>query len=193
MKRIAFLASLLLLLSGAAPAASPSKASLKGAYFFQFTKADSISWGKQLSVKCFGITYNEFVGGSQANTQMTYGTMTFSGSGTFSVVQTEAGDLNQSASNDTVSLSCTTNPKQPITSTSGNPVFEVGTTSTLTGNYTVDSNSTGVLTLAGSDNKGVDLKLGAFNSDNIATVVLMIQLKANGAGENSSGVAILQP
>ncbi|MGB6690736.1 MAG: hypothetical protein WBE76_23110 [Terracidiphilus sp.] len=195
MKRIALLASLVFVLSGAAQAASPSKASLKGTYFLQFTKAQSISWGKQLSVKCFGVTYNQFVGGSSVNTQITYGTVTFSGAGTLNVVLTDSADLDQDASNDSVSLSCTSNPKQPITSNSGNPVFAAGTQDTVTGTYTVASNSTGVLTPAdpSTNGKGIEMKLGAFNGDNIATVVLMMQLKTNGDGENSSGVAILAP
>jgi hypothetical protein len=184
--------SLLLLSFSAANAATTTKASLKGAYFFQVTQVQEVSWGKQVSKTCFGTTYTFYLGGQAASTKLTTGTVTFTGSGTFSMSATQYGQFDQTASNNTVSISCTSNPKEPYTTNSGSAVFDAPSTMTMTGPYTVASNQTGTMTVSGGESdEVVDLDLGQLNSSGVAGVVLISQPgKAN--GDYSTGVAILK-
>lgn len=182
----------LLLLPCAGYAASPADASLKGTYAFQMSQSELVTWQRLVSVTCFGVTYTHEPSGMSVDTQVIAGTVTFSGSGTFSMAITKYGVFDQAASNATVSASCTGNPHAPVTTNGGHPVLSNGVESTTTGTYTVGSDGTGTFTLAGSNSDEViDLLLGQFNGENVATQVLFRQvLKNNGNG--ATGVGILK-
>jgi len=192
MKRIAFAASVVLLLSCAAYAATPSAASLKGAYAFQSSRVQTVYWGKTVSATCFAITYTMWLGGQSTGTRVDAGVITFSGTGTFSINVTQYGDFDQADSNNTVSITCTGNPKQPYTTNSGYPVFYPSSAITDTGSYTVGATGIGTFDFTGGkpDEAGA-ISLGQYNSSGLAGVVLMRQVLHNN-GELSTGIAILQ-
>jgi hypothetical protein len=191
MRRFALVASQALILSCAAYAAVPSDASLKGTYALQMTQVQEVSWGKSVSATCFGVTYTQFLGGQTAATRVTAGTVKFSGAGTFSMSTTQNGGFNQAASNSTVTISCTSNPKSPYTTNAGYPVFLPAATSTVTGTYSVASSATGTMVFADSDpDEVVDISLGQFSTSGVAGVVLIRQVLKNN-GDYSTGIAVL--
>jgi len=192
MRAFVVAASLVLLSSCAALAATPSNASLKGTYFIQISQVKEVYWSKSLSATCFGVTYNQFLGGQSSSTKLDTGTITFSGSGTFSMSVTQYGNFDQTLSNNTVTMSCTSNSKAPIITNSGSAVFDAAAPMTITGTYTITSNETGTMSFAGGNsNELVDLSIAQLNSSGVATVVLVSQvLKPN--DQLASGIAILK-
>jgi hypothetical protein len=184
--------SLLLLSFSAANAVTPSKASLKGTYFFQVTQVEVVSWGKTVSATCFGTKYSFFVSGQAVANKVNFGTVAFNGTGTYSMSTSEAGELNQTASNNTVSITCTSNRSQPYTTNSGSPVFEAPSPTTMSGSYTVASDQTGTMTLSDPDGEQIiDLSLGDLNASGVAGVVLISQ-PGKKDGNYTTGIAILK-
>jgi hypothetical protein len=192
MKRFAVAVSLLLLASCAAHAATTTNASLKGIYFFQLTQVSEVYWGKNVSITCFKNNYSMWLGGQQASTKLTTGTINASGAGSFTISATQYGVFNPTASNATVSISCGSSSKNPIVTNSGSAVFDPPTTLATTGNYTVTSSGTGTMTLAGGKSSElIDISLGQLNGSNVAGVVLISQPYKPNANYNT-GIAILQ-
>jgi len=192
MRPFAVAASLLLLSSCGAQAATSPDASLKGTYFIQISEAQEVYWSKSVSAKCFGVTYTQIRGGQTTSTKLDTGTVTFSGSGTFSMSITEYGHFNQALSENTVTMSCTNDPKSPITVSDGSAVFDAAAPMTVTGTYTITSNETGTMAFAGGKpDELVDLSLGQLNPSGVAGVVLFSGvLKPN--DQISTGIAILK-
>jgi hypothetical protein len=193
MKRCAAVTALIMLLSSAAYAAAPSEASLKGTYAFQVSDVQQVSWYKSVSATCFGIKYTSTIGGQSVANVITAGTMTFSGTGTLSsIAATKYGKLDQAASNETPTMTCTGNPNQPYTTNAGYPVFYPSAPMDTTGTYTVTSAATGTLTSAGSSaDEVIDISLGQFNAAGVAGVFLMRQTEKNN-GEGSTGIGVLR-
>lgn len=192
MKRLALAVFPGLFLSLAAFAATPSNASLKGTYAFQMSKVQEVSWWKTVSATCFGVKYTVTLGGQTASTKVTEGTGTFNGTGSFSISATNYGEFDQTDSANTVSISCTGNPKQPYTTNSGYPVFFPSSNQTVTGTYSVTSAGTGTMIFANSTpEEDMDFSLGQLNSTGVASVVLMRQVRKNN-GEASTGIAVLK-
>jgi hypothetical protein len=194
MKHITLLTSVLMLLPCAGYAASPSNASLKGSYAFQFTQTQTVTWSRSISIKCSGTTYSVTPFGQSIGTQILVGTMTFSGSGTITISYTEYGVFNQDASNAAASASCTGNPNAPVSYNPGNPVFDNDITESNSGTYTIGSSGSGSLTLAakGSDKETIlNAVLGDFNASGVAQVLLFMQANKNG-GNGGTGTAILK-
>jgi hypothetical protein len=192
MQRPAVAILLGLLLPCAAFAVTPSKASLKGAYAFQMTTVQQVSWWKTVSATCFGHKYTVTLGDSTVDTVLMAGTATFNGAGGFSANFTEYGDFNEAASANTVSIACTSNPNQPYTTNSGHAIFYSPSTLAFTGTYTVAS--TGIGSMSVLDPNGtvvIDMSLGQFNSAGVSGVVLLRQVTRE-AGDASSGMAILK-
>jgi len=192
MRAFVVVASLVLLPSAAALATTPSNASLKGTYFIQLSQVQEVYWSNTVSAKCFGTTYTQVLGGQTSSTKLDIGTITFSGSGTFSMSVTQYGDFDQTLSNNTVTMSCTSNSKAPVTTNSGSAVFDAAAPMSITGTYTVTSSETGTMTFAGGkSDEIVDLSIGQLNSSGVAGVVLINQvLKPN--NQLATGIAILK-
>jgi hypothetical protein len=125
---------------------------LKGVYVFQFFQTTENHWKKTVSVTCFGVTGTYTGSGQTATTEIVHGTMNFTGAGTVSTTFTEFGGFNQAASDDTITIACTGNPKSPFTYNNGYAVFdEVAVAGTDTGTYTLGSNGStygGIITFA---------------------------------------------
>jgi len=192
MRRCALIAFTALFLVCAAHAASPSNASLKGVYAFQISEVQQVSWNKTVSATCFGTTYTTTIGGQASDTNITAGTLTFSGSGTFSLSATEYGKFDLAASNNTPTITCTGNPQQPYTTNAGYPVYFASSAQSGSGTYHVGTGGNGTMTLAGSKaDEVIDISLGQFNASEVSGVFLMRQPIKNN-GEGSTGTAVLQ-
>jgi len=185
-------ASLLLLSSSVALAASPSNASLKGTYAFQSTQVEQVSWGKTVSATCFGVKYTLTLGGQSVGTQIIAGTANFSGTGAFSINATQTGKFDDAASNNTVSIACTSNPKAPYTTNSGSAVFFPAETVSIAGTYSVTSAGTGTMTIEdGGETDVSDISLGQYNASGVAGAFLLLD-NSMGSGRGSTGIAILK-
>jgi hypothetical protein len=192
MRRCASIALIALFLVCAAHAATPSDASLKGVYAFQFSNVQQVGWYKTVSATCFGTLYTMTIGGTASDTEINAGTFTFSGSGTFSFSATKYGQFDQAASNNTPTMTCTGNARQPYTYNSGYPVYFSPSAQSGSGTYHVGSLGNGTITPAGSNtNEVIDISLGQFNAAGVSGIFLMRQSLKNN-GEGTMGTAILQ-
>ncbi|MGB6689541.1 MAG: hypothetical protein WBE76_17030 [Terracidiphilus sp.] len=140
MKRIAVVSSMFFVMINAAFAVTPSEGSLKGVYVFQFFQATENYWQKTVSITCGGLTETFTGSGQTAATEIVHGTMNFTGAGTVSATFTEYGQFNQAASDDTVTIACSGNPRSPFTTNNGHPVFDEAVDGTDTGTYIFGSN-----------------------------------------------------
>jgi len=149
------------------------------------------SWSKTVSVTCGGIQYTYAGGGSTVVTVLMQGTATFTGTGTFSGSMTEWGDINQTASNNTVTIKCTGNPNQPYTTNSGNPVYNTPETLTVSGTYTITSSGIGTMTVNLEGVEPMNLILGELSSTGVTGFVMMRQIESNDEVD-SFGVLMLK-
>ncbi len=158
-------------------AVTPSNASLNGEYPFSFSGAHQYSWGQTLN--CGGNF--QFWGGNIVRQQTVVGTATFNGAGGVTGTFTEYGQIDQAASD--ASVSCGNN---------GNPVFQAGLPGTFTGTYAIQSNGSGamVLTPTGGGGGGPAnfvLQVGGACSSGLENTVYMVMLRADNSVE-SAGV-----
>jgi len=193
MKRIALGVIAGLVLSLAAHAASPSNASLKGAYFFQVTSVKMVSWSKSFSITCYGTRFTGGASGQAVDTDLVTGLFTFTGTGTYSGSATQSGEFDQAASANTITVTCSGSAKSPgYNVNSGHAVYDAPTTSSASGTYTVTSAGTGTMMIqTGMGEEPLAMSLGDFNSANVAGVVLLT-MTAGDPGEPTVGTAVLK-
>jgi hypothetical protein len=191
--KILFVAALLVLTSSAF-AATPSKASLNGSYVFNVATAQGASWSATKSCKNGANTYTAFADSNSAYTEIVYGTVTFSGTGSASVAFTYENVFDQSASNATIVITCLSGGK--FKSTAGQIMYFPSQTGTASGTYTVESNGTAVLEVnvpqktGGTEKVTMNLDLAGFTPTGVATSAL-IRLNDNSNGNNpGTGTAI---
>jgi len=196
--RLLIVASAILMMTGVAFGATPSKASLKGSYNFNFSKVRQASWYKNITCTYKSNTTTYTVGGTSAYTEVDNGVTTFDGNGHVSITITQVHkEINQAETNATVGVTCSS--KGGITTTSnGYIVYEAPQTGTETGTYTVSSNGTGAITIPGSNGGTLDIDVGGLSSTGIASTILLRDVPtagSEGPGSDDSlgtGVGVLQ-
>lgn len=160
-----------------------SNASLKGSYVFYLEGGKQFSWGQTLN--CGGQL--QFWGGNQTRSTAVVGVVNFDGLGNLSGTITQYGQLDQNASD--ASVSCGNN---------GQGVFLTGQAGSLSGTYSIQANGTGTTTLTvsggggGGNNGNFILTLaGNCTSTGVADTVLLTVIKTDNAVD-ISGYARLQ-
>jgi hypothetical protein len=184
---------MLFVLSNAAYAFTPTEATLKGVYQFQFSQTGLDVWSNTISLTCFGKKYTVTAGGQTVATSVTYGTFTFNGAGAVSAAYTESGQFDQAASDSTVSVACSSNPDSPYVVNVGHAVFSGGTEGAGTGTYTVHANPGGAGdggAISIGSGVPIDFALTGLNNSNIAGTLLLRQMK--NSGNASLGIAVLE-
>lgn len=177
-------ATALLLLSGRGYAATPTNASLNGAYVFHTSTVKEEYWNATKSCHYTNITYTYGGGGQSANTEIINGEATFDGKGHVSIDYTDIHRFNPAASNETVSITCPSKPGGSVNTNNGHLVDDSPASGSLTGTYVVNSDGSATITLA-DDQGELDLNLAAFNTAGLSTTFLIIipdSPDANGTG-----------
>jgi hypothetical protein len=153
-------------------AATPSNASLSGAYVFHFTSVKENYWYRNVSCHYANITYTYGGGGQSANTEAVVGDATFDGKGHVTINFTDNHHFNSAASNATVSITCPAKPGGSVNTNNGQMVLDPASSGTYTGTYDVKSDGSATITLANGDG-GLGLNLAAFDSAGLSTTFLI--------------------
>jgi len=186
LKRI-YLAVLWLLVSCAAVFGQTySDASLNGAYATQSWESVNLTWSKTFTCPTKPtITYTAV--GSVVTQQISYGTFTANGAGSYTLTTTNTGLMNTAATVKTMSV--TWNSACQVTAVkSGSVVYNAPVTQTGSGPYTVSSTGTGTFTPPGVNQSPYKIKLAATNSAGISTTILFSQ-QVNGQ-PTTAGIAV---
>jgi hypothetical protein len=185
--RLLIAAAAMAVMCGVAFGATPSDASLKGTYFFNFAITKGAFWSKSKSCTYKGITNTYTVNAQGTYTELNFGTATFDGKGHVTFNMNDEHQFDQAASDASISIVCATTGG--ITSNSGQLIYEPTVTGTNTGTYSVSSNGSGTVTLS-DDGGSLDISLGAYGTNGVSTTVLM----RSPATENNLGIgsAVLQ-
>ncbi len=172
--------ALLLVLAGKGYAEDPSAASLKGSYAFQLGTPKLAYWSNSKKCKINGSDQTVYASNSATITELVYGVATFDGEGHVSLTFTDIGNINQDASNATISITCANGGS---TNTGGSIVYEAPETGAASGTYKVESNGSGSMTISitssssGSSDDGgsatFDLQLAGFGSNGVASTALL--------------------
>jgi hypothetical protein len=192
--------ALLLVLAGNGFAATPtpSAASLKGTYTFNLIEAKDASWQNSKKCPVNGVTNTYTFSSSATYTQMIGGTAKFDGAGhvllEFTIVNDE---LNQAASNATLTIACTKTGANPTNS--GYAVFEApSSTEQASGTYKVASTGSGSMTIetpagsGGTNTVVISLNLAGYGSTGIASTALMSAPDGGHKQYLQTGIAVLQ-
>jgi hypothetical protein len=164
-----------------------SDANLNGTYSVQFGTPQDYGWSKTLTCPSNSqITYT--VNGSTSGTQAGSGTLTFDGAGNVTVVITDIGEQNETASANTTSVTWNSSC-QVVSQNDGHIVYESPTTKTQTGAYSVSSNGTGTITVTGSS-QSLTLLLAA-TVGGISNTALLSNPQVNGKSIGT-GIAVHQ-
>ncbi len=185
------LAVSLLMLSLTGLAQTYTDGSLSGSYTLQGASVEYDTWSSSASCTYQGNTMTYSGGGQTASTQATAGVITFGGTGTLTANVTQSGTFDQAKSNATVVI--TFNSECIPTIQNGYAVFDPATTAVYTGDYKVESNGAGVMTLKGQKGSA-SLQLAAMTpTTNISNTVFIIFNSSNTPNEVSgSAVAVRQ-
>ena len=186
-KKIALIASLLLM-SAAAVGQTYSNANLSGTYSVQFGSPETSYWSKTFACPTnSSVTYTAT--GSQTTMNVSSGTATFDGTGGMTVTITEVGQVNTTASANTMSVTWNS-ACQIVSVNNGHVVYAASTTKTQSGTYSVLSNGTGTMSEVGSSQSQTFILAGT-NSSGVSTTVLLANPQVNGKSIGA-GIAVHQ-
>jgi hypothetical protein len=188
--RLAGLSLLTLMMTGASYGlnATPSKASLKGMYVFQFTGVTLVGWSRTVTCQSGSTKWPPTTVRQQsANSQVVYGVFDFDGAGHVSGSYTSLHNLNQTASSDTIVIECTSHGGVIINQ--GHEVYFPAMTGTVQGSYSVQADGSGAIDL-GAGNTPLEFVMGGSTSTGpISTILLHTP---NASDDQSSGIAVHQ-
>lgn len=198
--RFSIVASAALLMCGVAFAAEPepSNASLKGSYSFQIASAKEAYWSSSKACTYKGVTTTYWADNWSAYTAIMYGVATFDGAGHVNVTFTQMGEVNQSASNESIVITCS---GKGYTNNGGNLVFEAPAGGTAAGTYSIVSTGSGSMTISivscptcgsGGGSLTIDMDLGAFGSNGVASMALLRDEDGDQTKHPGAGTAILK-
>ena len=119
---------------------------------------------------------------------VTSGVVAFDGIGSLSVTFTTTGNENQTASANTTSVTWNSSC-QVVSQNNGHVVYQVASTKTQTGTYSIQSNGTGTMSETGSTDSQT-LLLTATNNG-VSSTVLMSNPQVNGK-TLGTGIAVHQ-
>jgi hypothetical protein len=190
--------ALIALFAASSHAATPSNASLKGSYNFHIASAKEAYWSNSKACTYKGNTQTYWADSWSAYTEIIYGVATFDGAGHVNVTFTQMGEVNQSASNDSIVITCEGNG---YSSNGGNLVFETPAGGTAAGTYSIASTGSGSMTIsivscptcgAGGGSLTIDMDLGVFGSNGVASMALLRDEDGDQTKHPGAGVAILK-
>jgi hypothetical protein len=189
-KHIALIISILAV-SATAFAQTYSNANLNGSYSLQFANPSADSWSKTVSCPT-NSSITATGGGSMTITSGVYGVITVDGSGnvaSFSV--TEFGNINQTASNNTVKITFNSSCQASINN--GEIVYKAPTVLTGTGTYSVQSNGTGTMNLTPTTGQpgSFVFQLAGTASTGLSSTALLSSAIVNGKNIGT-GIAVHQ-
>lgn len=180
----------LILLSSVAFGATPTNASLKGIYAFNYQNAETNTWYAVVSCTNFK---GSIQAGSITHNPVQDGTVTFDGKGKVALAtETQYGHFDQALSNATVKWTCDTHGN-PVITNFGAAVYDAPAVITGTGTYSIQSNYTGAMTITVSGvSFGYILRLAATNATTaFASQVLFHGLNSDNSSEGS-GIGVKQ-
>jgi hypothetical protein len=190
--------ALIALFASFSRAAEPSNASLKGSYNFHIASAKEAYWSNSKACTYKGVTNTYWADNWSAYTEILYGVATFDGAGHVNITFTQMGEVNQSASNDSIVITCSGNG---YTSNGGNLVFETPAGGTAAGTYSIASTGSGSMTISivscptcgsGGGSLTIDLDIGVFGSNGVASMALLRDEDGDQTKHPGAGVAILK-
>jgi hypothetical protein len=173
----------LILLSSFAFGATPSNASLKGTYAFNYQNAETNT--RYAVVSCVNFK-GLLPAGSVTHTPVQDGTIVFDGKGKATFTGTQYGHFNQALSNATVVWGCDANGN-PVITNFGSAVYDAPVAFAGTGTYSIQTNYTGAMTItSGGVASGFVLRLAATNATTaFASQVLFHGLNTDNSSEGS--------
>jgi hypothetical protein len=178
----------LLLMSVAALGQTYSNASLNGSYSLQFATPETETWSKTFACPTnSGITYT--ANGSETTSDVLYGVLTFDGNGSLSLTATEIGQINSTASANTMKVTWNSSC-QVVSVNDGHIVYLAAATKTQTGTYAVQSNGTGTMNEVGSSQSQTFVLAGTSGSG-VSSTVLVTDALVNGKSLGA-GIAVHQ-
>ena len=172
---------------GVAFGETPSNASLKGTYSFNFSVSKEAYWSKSKTCTHNNVTNTYWVNAQTTYTELNYGTATFDGAGHVTLNMNDAHQFDQAASDASISITCAAGGG--VNSNSGQLVYSPLSTSKISGTYSVSSNGSGSITLPDGGGS-VEINVGAVGSNGISTTFLM---RSPPSDDNlGTGMAVLQ-
>jgi hypothetical protein len=179
------------MLAGACLAATPAptKASLDGTYVFHFSTVKEVNWSNSVSCHYTNATYTYTGYGQSVDDEVITGEAIFDGKGGVVIHYTDNRKFDQAASDDTVSITCPSQPGGSVNTNNGHMVLYPTTSGTYTGTYSVSSDGSAAITLPAVDG-GLTLNLSAFNSAGVSTTFLIDT--PDGTDDFLSGIGVLK-